>query len=121
MTFLEIDVTRFHRRFGFPVNQSPADDATIKARIDLTAEESHELLTALQALRNNPADPELLKAVALECVDLVFVCIGTMVALKLPFRPNWLNVLNANMAKRPNGRLKPTKGAGWRKPAGVLR
>lgn len=112
------DVRDFHVRFGHPAPDRPTPLSIVARalRMKLLKEEHEELHEALAA--GSMGD------IAQECVDLLYVTIGTMVALGLPLDPFWTAVHSANMRKSPSGpRDKPTKPEGWRKPdcEGIVR
>lgn len=122
-----IDVIAFHRKFGHP---SPTDteDRPSPELLDFrrhrikeeTEELCHELaLASVELNRDGKVSRRRLGRIARECVDLVYVTVGTCVALGLNFLAAWAEVQRANMAKTPNpdGPLsKPLKGDGWRAP-----
>jgi predicted HAD superfamily Cof-like phosphohydrolase len=108
------DVRQFHLKFGHPAPVSVIRDLTTKQdmldfRIKLIREECDELVEALE-------ERDLAK-IAAESVDLIYVVVGTLVALGLPLLPFWRDVQRANMQKEknPNGG-KPIKPEGWEGP-----
>ena len=105
------DVYRFHRRFGHEYARKPARpmDHTREWRKFMIKEEAREVCEAIDS-----GDPV---KIARECIDLVYVAVGTMVSYGIPFRPCWRAVHKANMAKRPNpDGGKPLKGPSWQSP-----
>jgi predicted HAD superfamily Cof-like phosphohydrolase len=106
------DVRNFHLKFGHPAPAAPDDTPDrdmLEFRIDRIEEETRELVEAIRA-RN-------LAAIAAESVDLIYVVVGTLVALGLPLLPFWREIHKANMIKvtNPTGG-KPLKPEGWKKP-----
>ena len=102
------DVRDFHLRFGHPAPDQlvgHAPDQLLEFRIALIQEECRELIHEIRQQR--------WAGVASEAVDLIYVVIGTLVALGIPLLPFWKDVHRANMTKQPNGQKKPTKPAGW--------
>ena len=62
-------------------------------------------------------DSGSLARIAAESADLVYVVVGTVVALGMPFMPFWRDVHRANMAKEQNpAGGKPIKPEGWIAP-----
>mgnify|MGYP003663396386 CR=1 FL=1 len=106
------DVKAFHEKFGHPAPASVVrelDDEMLEFRIARIDEEADELVDAIRS-RN-------LAKIAAEAVDLIYVVIGTLVALGLPLIPFWRDVQRANMTKVPAGPLaKPIKPEGWVRP-----
>lgn len=106
------DVRDFHVKLGFPAPAAP-DDLPDPSNMDLRArlidEECNELCRAIE-------DRDL-AAIAHEAVDVIYMVLGILVALGLPFLPFWRAVHKANMKKRwnPTGSkaLKPKR---WKKP-----
>jgi|SRR5690554_4363237 len=107
----ESDVRAFHRKFGHPCPSLPRtpDPQWIRLRKRLIREEARELCEAI--------DSGNLVKIARECIDLVYVAVGTMVAYGLPMGRCWAAVQKANMAKlpAPPGE-KPRKPPGWVSP-----
>lgn len=105
------DVKDCHVKFGTEAPYEPTmpfngeADALIKSRKKLIREEFEELMDAL--------DARDLSAIAAECVDLIYVAAGTLVAFGLPLLPFWNAIHKANMAKQP-----APDGGKWIKPAG---
>lgn len=108
------DVTEFHKKLGFPAPATPNDHlneagGVLNFRIRLIEEETAELIAAIR-LRD-------LSAIAAEAVDVIYVTIGLLVTLGLPFLPFWRAIHKANMKKRWNPtRGKALKPDGWKKP-----
>ncbi len=106
------DVRDFHLKFDHPAPAAP-DDLTypnsLDFRVKLIREECDELCEAIEKRD--------LAAIAAESCDLIYVVLGTLVALGLPFLPFWRDVQRANMAKtvNPDGG-KPIKPFFWKKP-----
>lgn len=89
------------------------DMKTIHLRARLIKEEADE---ADEAIFNNDL-PEIAK----ECIDVLVVTIGTMVAYGIDPRPLWDAVHNSNMDKFRDGVIKDAGGKilkppGWKKP-----
>lgn len=108
----QADVRAFRSKFGqaaarFP--HWPVDDDAINVQIRLLDEECDELWEAIESRD--------LAAIAGECVDVVYVILGLMCLLGLPFVPFWRLIHRANMAKvpAPDGG-KALKPDGWVKP-----
>lgn len=107
----QLDVVNFHQMIGQPAPDNPdnLDEETVALRMRLIREETSELLCAL-ATGNLPQ-------VGQECVDLLYVVIGTMVSAGLDLPPLWRMVHEANMAKEPDERGgKAVKPEGWIPP-----
>ena len=108
------DVREFHRKFGHPAPRSLTNlsKETMRFRRKLTSEEATELVYELRANGS-------LAKIAAESVDLIYVVLGNLVAMGIPFEPIWAAIHSANMAKKvnPDGG-KPIKPDGW-KPADV--
>jgi len=106
------DVSDFHLKFGHPAPTTPNDTpyhGMLVFRCELIREECEELCEAIMG-RN-------LAKIASEAVDVIYVVVGTLVALGLPLMPFWRDVQRANMAKVAAGpRSKPLKPEGWQKP-----
>jgi predicted HAD superfamily Cof-like phosphohydrolase len=122
----ERNVAAFHKATGQPVVYTPVldpDPDLIKMRMDLITEEFDETIDALITLDPNAPMLEYLQQCA-EVIDgladLIYVCLGTGLALGLPVSEVWDEVQRANMDKvsgpvRSDGkRLKPE---GWEPPA----
>jgi predicted HAD superfamily Cof-like phosphohydrolase len=105
------DVTAFHLKFGHPVSIRPRslDPETLRFRVERIREECEELVEALEQGG--------MGCVAAEAVDLIYVTLGTLVAMGIPIEPFWREIHLANMAKIPAGEhQKPIKPKGWVKP-----
>lgn len=136
-------VGKFHRRFGFPVRDTPAvpTPGEVRFRLRLITEEYFELLAAVcpgmgpvaamqdlaermvDSLVIDPAKVDLV-AFADATVDLDWVVEGTRATFGLPGAALLREVTTANMRKGPGvADGKPVKGEGWTPPdiAGVLR
>ncbi len=106
MSDLYKDVRDFHEKFDHPVDEFPMVD--VEFRIALINEECDELIQALK--------DQQIGAIMGEAVDLIYVVIGTLVALGLPFMSMWKIVHRANMTKEKNPEGgKPIKPKGWKK------
>ncbi len=107
------DVRDCHEKFGTEAPDTPTmpyngdTDSLIKQRKKLLREEFKELMDAL--------DARDLAAIAAECVDVIYVAAGTMVAFGLPLLPFWNAIHMANMAKQPD-----PNGGKWIKPMGWI-
>lgn len=118
ITDLQEDVRSFHVKFGHPAPSRPVRrlnelDEMLEFRIGLIEEECEELIEAIRE-RN-------LSKIAAEAVDVMYVVIGTLVALGLPLLPFWRDVQRANMTKVPNpAGGKPLKPEGWQGPDPAL-
>lgn len=105
------DVADFHGKFGHPCpgGVTLPSREVLAFREKLIEEEARELCEALSSRD--------LGRIAQECVDLLYVVLGTLVVCGLRARPFWNLVHRANMSKEPNpDGGKPLKPAGWRKP-----
>lgn len=116
------DVRDFMEKFGLPRAEAkiPLGKDDLHDRMILVAEEYHELLVAVAA--------DDVAAIADALVDLVYVTVGTAVAMGLPWEALWADVHRANMAKVPGAnqrglRRDVTKPPGWEPPrtAAILR
>ena len=116
MTTYHDDVLAFKRKFNMVVGDKPdlGDRTVLAGRIDHLYEEIKEI--TIGYLDNN------LPAVADGLVDLVYVAIGTAIALGLPWQDLWDDVQRANLEKVPGvhpGRQQAhdvIKPPGWRGP-----
>jgi len=106
------DVRDFQTRFGHFVAGVPTlpDRDVLVLRQRLIKEEFQELYRAI--------DMRDLPEIARECVDLVYVVLGTMNSVGLPFAPFWNQIHAANMLKvrNPEQNGKTLKPEGWIKP-----
>lgn len=84
------DVETFMKAVG-QTGPTENEEKLIAFRISLLDEEYDELIQAL-----NWGDP---KFIAKEAADLVYVAVGTCVALGIPFDDVWAAVHEANMSK----------------------
>lgn len=110
---LDDDLRAFQQKFGFHVPERPELPTfeTLDLRYKLVAEEASELLNAL---RPDPHEPDL-NHIAHEAIDLIYVCVGTLVSCGVRMGPLWRAVHAANMAKVPNPTGgKVMKPEGWR-------
>jgi len=124
-------VRAFQLKYGHPVNWTPAvpDNATMRVRLKLIAEEFVELLRACAC---NPGSVDFAECelhFAIDCdvddmnlpaaidalADLSYVIEGTAATLGVNMHPIMEEVHRANMAKEP-AEGKPTKPAGWVPP-----
>lgn len=108
---MDDQVADFHRKFGHdaPVVPVLPEIATMEFRIKLIEEETRELVEAIRARKLGP--------IIQECVDLVYVVLGTLVVCGVRIKPFFSAVHEANMAKEPNPKGgKPIKPEGWEKP-----
>lgn len=111
------DVRDFHIKFDIPHPLVPTPLSATRAdlRKMLIREESREALEAI--------DSGDLPKIAQECVDLVYVALGTLVEAGISPDLSWIVVHHANMqkAKNPDGG-KIIKPPGWVPPdmGGVL-
>ena len=134
-------VREFHLKYGHPApaDLTVPDDAMIRFRLKLVAEEFLELVEAtfkfrteipLIALRTQlamlfesmPVDVDLVEFMD-ATHDLDYVVAGTRVVFGYDGAPGAAEVHRSNMQKVPNGLGKPTKPEGWTPPdiEGVLR
>jgi len=111
---IDKDVRAFHLKFKHPAPEMPistadVEESVMQFRRDRIEEEYKELMEAFES--------GSLAKIAAETVDLVYVLIGTLVVLGIPFMPFWRDVHRANMAKvqNPTGG-KPLKPEGWLPP-----
>lgn len=111
------DVRAFHRRFGFPA----PDGVTMLSRPQadqrerLIREEFRELYETFGDCAPHRMAGEL--------VDLIYVCLGTAVAMGLDLEPHWREVQRKNMQKvKVPGKWKAQKPEGFEPPdhLGVL-
>lgn len=111
-TDIQEDVRAFHLKFDHPAPDAPVvslvevGDSMLEFRIALIEEECEELVEAIRA--------RSMSRIAAEAVDVLYVVIGTLVVLGVPFLPFWRDVQRANMTKvvNPAGG-KPLKPEGW--------
>jgi NTP pyrophosphatase (non-canonical NTP hydrolase) len=116
----QADVRAFREKFDQPNARFP--HWPLEAFPEVTLEEDpiciqmrlfeEEVVELREAVRERN-----LSAVAGECVDVIYVVLGLMLLLGLPFLPFWNLIHRANMAKipAPNGG-KALKPEGWVKP-----
>lgn len=115
---VDSDVRDFHLKFGHPAPEFPVrhvERSLADFRIKLIREECEELCEAIVS--------RSMSKIAAEACDLVYVVVGTLVALGMPLMPFWRDVQRANMAKKINpAGGKPLKPVGWvgPNPARVL-
>lgn len=105
------DVRAFQKAFKFaaPASLTLPTPELLYVRRRLVAEESVELVEAI-------GDGDLAK-IAGECVDLIYVAIGTAVSCGIDLGPHWRAVHAANMRKiLQEGNGKAQKPAGWVAP-----
>ena len=106
---IEGDVRDFHVTFGHDAPATPVsvmNDNMLEFRIARIEEECKELVSAIRE--------RSLAKIAAEAVDVIYVVVGTLVALGLPLMPFWKDVHRANMSKVYAGPLtKPIKPDGW--------
>jgi len=110
---LEQDVRNFHRKFGHPSPSTPQTppEGWVEMRKRLVLEEASELVEAIQS-------GSMVK-IAREAVDMIYVCLGVLVAYGIPVNGVWRAVHHANMGKTPvppDQLVKPIKGDGWVSP-----
>jgi predicted HAD superfamily Cof-like phosphohydrolase len=123
----ERNVAAFHKATGQPVSFVPdmrPDPRLVDMRMALITEEFDETIDALLHLKRPDLTPALRVHYMAEAIDgladLIYVCLGTGLALGLPVSEVWDEVQRANMDKvsgpvRQDGkRLKPP---GWSPPA----
>lgn len=102
-------VKEFHEVFEQEIN-APPDYKLLDFRFGLIDEEMIEVSEEFAALANARTDSEKRRVKARltkELVDLVYVSIGTAVALGLPFEKAFDEVQRSNMSKLEDG--KPLK------------
>ena len=115
---LDDDVRDFHEKFGHPAPGQPIRHFNVNVitfRERLIREECDELIEAIHQ--------RSLAKIAAEAVDLIYVVVGTLVALGVPLMPFWRDIQRANMTKETNPLGgKPIKPEGWvpPDPAGIL-
>jgi len=103
-------VRDFHEKFECTVGQTPAMRDEV-LRMDLIDEEADETVGAC-------IDRDLPKAVD-GCIDLIYVCLGALVAWGVDAEPLFNEVHRANMAKAGGGARadgKILKPEGWTPP-----
>jgi predicted HAD superfamily Cof-like phosphohydrolase len=123
-------VAEFHARFDFVDRETPGvpDEATVRFRLRLMAEEFFETIeaavlidpVALDITRNaivrSPVHVDL-PAFADGLTDLLYVIVGTLLAFGIDGGPIARLVHEANCKKGPAGVSgKPTKPDGWKPP-----
>lgn len=107
MKSLDIDVRECHVKFGTEAPATPVqapDPSVMDARKKLITEEFDELMVELDA-RN-------MVGIISECIDLIYVCVGTLVVLGVPMMPFWKDIQRSNMDKEP-----APDGGKWIKPS----
>lgn len=142
MSRLAEQVREFHERFGHPIADKPhvPDEATVRFRLRLIAEEFFELLEASLDIENRMSVREAIVRVrdAIDCqypfrmapvkvdlpefvdalADTMYVLEGTAIAFGVDMAPVIDEVHRANCSKEPNGPDgKPVKPAGWQPPS----
>ena len=132
LTEIQHDVARFMLAAGQVIREHPTNltPEEYKLRISLITEEFDETIAALIDLGDPPIGPDrrtlFMSFVADGVVDLIYVLVGTTLAMGIDLIPVWDEVQRANMAKmsgpvRDDGkRLKPD---GWKPPdvLGIIR
>ena len=118
MLDVQRDVLAFHRRFKHPAPPSPTGPTPRLAmfRARLLREELVEVLEVLHHHDTYDGKTKALGKLAAELCDLIYVTVGTAVALGIDLQPHWDAIQAANLTKEPNGTDKPTKPAGWQAP-----
>ena len=104
-----LDVRAAHLRFQSDAPAAPVpflEAVNIDAREEYIREEFNELMVEFEN-RN-------MVGIISECIDLIYVCVGTLVVLGVPFKPFWAAIHAANMRKVPSGK----QGGKWLKPEG---
>lgn len=109
------DVLEFHRKFGMLVHEQPVHltRRKLQERLNFLGEELDEM--------REGCDLQDLPAIADALVDLVYVALGTVVMLGLPWEKLWDDVQRANMEKErgvgKRGHLVDcVKPPGWQGP-----
>ena len=112
---LDHNVRDFHLKLGYPAPESVVmpfgaeADQLLRFRRSLLLEEVGELTESM--------GKRSLSDIAAETVDVVYVALGTLVSLGVPFRPFWDDIHRANMEKIPNpSGGKALKGPTWNPP-----
>lgn len=108
---MDEQVASFHRKFGHEAPAVPVlpEVRTMEFRIKLIEEETRELVAAIRSRK--------IGDIIQECVDLVYVVLGTLVVCGVRIKPFFSAVHAANMEKIPNpAGGKPLKPEGWTKP-----
>lgn len=129
-------VREFHAKFNHPLPERPVttpDEALVRFRAKLVAEEFVEFMYAcfgedrtepwrfdrcVEAINRivqlHPVKLNYVEAID-ACIDLPYVCEGTITAFGVDSNPLWAEVQRANMDKEwAEG--KPRKPEGWRAP-----
>lgn len=107
----EKDVVRFHQKFGCGFREKPAIRLSKQERDErcwLIEEEVNELICAIKS--------GTLAEIAQECVDVIYVVIGTLVRFGIRITPIWDAIHKANMRKKRMNNWKIQKPEGWKSP-----
>ena len=109
------DVREFHAKFGLLLNYEPGflSDKKFQERVDFQHEELGETVVA--------ANKKDMANIADGLVDQIYVALGTVVMMGLPFTNLWREVHAKNMAKvrgitKRGHRVDVTKPPGWTPP-----
>lgn len=93
---IHADVVAAHQKFGTDAPSSPVrslDRSVLESRRKLIEEEFNELMDALEV--------GCMTWIIAECVDLIYVCVGTLVVMGVPLLPFWRDIHRSNMTKEP--------------------
>jgi hypothetical protein len=124
---LEKALLAFHNKYGHLVNEKPTGnvhEGIINLRIRLINEEvNEELIVALNRLKRATPETEdtLLEEVLDGAVDSIYVILGTLLTLGLPFGHAFAEVQRSNMSKTapdPNRVVDPTQKYQVKTPKG---
>jgi len=107
------DVRKFHEKFGFPHPNKPAlpPDKEMSFRLSLVEEEFEELKEAIE-------EKDLVEIVD-ALVDIIYVCVGTLVSCGVNLTPIWNEVQDTNIKKEGGDYYKGEKllkPEGWIPP-----
>lgn len=106
----------------FPLGMALPEAKWLERKIKLLQEEHTELVAELMKLKDKPStySVESLAAVMRECVDLVYVVMGTAALLGMPFDVAFQMVHKGNLDKVKDGVVwnghKVVKPEGWEAP-----
>lgn len=105
------DVEEFQRKYGYRAADMPGhpDIDTRRFRVRLIQEEAKELMDEIAKPNANLED------VLGECIDLIYVVLGTLVAYGINPVKAWKLIHRANMKKIAVKGDKPLKPKGWKK------
>jgi len=124
---LQLMVREFHLKYGQYQSNRPTlpPQEVLDLRFRLIAEESKETLDAIDALSKGIKDGLTLEQLRFHmvqildgCCDSIYVLLGTLIALGLPFGPAFEEVHRSNMTKTVSSLKSPGDKYGTKQAKG---